>query len=40
MASEGEILTVGHSNHEEGEFVEDRGEAIRGGGSDDDQFRS
>jgi uncharacterized protein (DUF488 family) len=22
MASEGEILTVGHSNHEEGEFVE------------------
>ena len=25
---------------EEGELAEDRGEAIRGGGSDDDQFRS
>jgi uncharacterized protein (DUF488 family) len=28
MASEGEILTVGHSNHEEGEFVE----LLRGAG--------
>ena len=28
MGSEGEILTVGHSNHEEGEFLE----LVRGAG--------